>query len=101
LGKAKAFVFAGKEDFGIAPLEAYVCVCACTISKAIFLLSVYENSVGYFDLYSIDSVKTKIEEMIDNKDKRKTLVNFGALNLKRFDWDTSTSKLKSLIEKSL
>ncbi|MCF7566777.1 glycosyltransferase family 4 protein [Sabulilitoribacter arenilitoris] len=97
--KAELFIYASLfEGFGIPPLEAQACGCACIISNVTSLPEVYEDSVEYFDPRSTDSIKIKMEEMINNKDKMMKLRNLGVINLKRYNWGDSTSKLKSIIE---
>ena len=100
--KAELFIYGSLfEGFGIPPLEAQACGCACMVSKVTSLPEVYENSVEYFDPYSIESIATKMNEMINNKDKIEKLRSRGALNLKRFSWVVSTNKLTAIIEELL
>ena len=42
-----------------------------------------------------------MEEIINNKVKREKLETLGLLNLKRFNWNNSAAKLKSIIEELL
>jgi glycosyltransferase involved in cell wall biosynthesis len=100
--KAELFIYGSLfEGFGIPPLEAQACGCACMVSKVTSLPEVYENSVEYFDPYSIESIATKMNEMINDKDKIEKLRSRGALNLKRFSWVVSTNKLTAIIEELL
>ncbi|WP_194768197.1 glycosyltransferase family 4 protein [Tamlana sp. I1] len=96
---AELFIYASLfEGFGIPPLEAQACGCACIISNVTSLPEVYGDSVEYFDPNSVDNIKSKMEEVINNKDTIDKIKNLSALNLKRYNWDDSTSKLKCIIE---
>tara|TARA_B110000971_G_scaffold165302_1_gene169328 strand:+ start:4152 stop:5195 length:1044 start_codon:yes stop_codon:yes gene_type:complete len=100
--RAELFIYGSLfEGFGIPPLEAQACGCACIISNATSLPEVYQSSVEYFNPHSIDNIKNVMEEIINNKVKREKLETLGLLNLKRFNWNNSAAKLKSIIEELL
>lgn len=97
--KAEIFIYASLfEGFGIPPLEAQACGCACIVSNVTSLPEVYKESVEYFDPNSIESIKNKIKEVINNKSKIEKLKNLGFENTNRFSWDTATFKLESIIK---
>ncbi|WJJ97096.1 glycosyltransferase family 4 protein [Algibacter luteus] len=96
---AEIFIYASVfEGFGIPPLEAQACGSACIVSNATSLPEVYEQSVEYFDPYSVESMRNKIEEVINNKNKIEQLKKLGLENSKRFSWDTATTELESIIK---
>lgn len=98
--EAEIFIYASLfEGFGIPPLEAQACGCACIISNITSLPEVYEDSVEYFNPNSVESIKDKIEEVINNQEKIRKLRELGLKNSTRFSWDTSTFKLESIIKK--
>ena len=97
--KAEIFIYASLfEGFGIPPLEAQACGCACIISNVTSLPEVYEDSVEYFDPNSVENIKNKIEDVINNKKKIHKLKELGIKNSNRFSWDTATFKLESIIK---
>jgi len=99
--RSELFIYASLfEGFGIPPLEAQACGCACIISNATSLPEVYKTSVEYFDPNSIDSITTKLKEVLNNKNRIRELQEKSAINFKRFKWDKSTNKLISIIEKT-
>jgi len=97
--QASLFIFASLfEGFGIPPLEAQACGCPCLLSNVASLPEVYRDSVEYCDPYSIDSIKDKLNLLINNEKRREELVEKGYKNIKRFSWQLSANKLKSIIE---
>jgi glycosyltransferase involved in cell wall biosynthesis len=99
--RSELFIYASLfEGFGIPPLEAQACGCACIISNATSLPEVYKTSAEYFDPNSIDSITTKLKEVLNNKNRIRELQEKSAINFKRFKWDKSTNKLISIIEKT-
>ncbi|WP_179344643.1 glycosyltransferase family 4 protein [Winogradskyella ursingii] len=100
--RAELFIYASLfEGFGIPPLEAQSCGCACLISNVTSLPEVYGNSVEYFDPYSTQSIRNKIKEVIGNKEKIHELRELGLKNSRRFSWDKATIKLTAIIEELL
>lgn len=97
--KATLFIYGSLfEGFGIPPLEAQACGCACLVSNRTSLPEVYGDSVEYFNPNSIEDIKDKIEKIINDKSKMMKLQKRGLLNLSRFSWDNSMMELKSIIE---
>ena len=93
--KAKAFVFAAEEDFGITPVEAQACgtpVIAYGKGGALETvrgLGIKDNPTGvFFDKQNKDSLITAINYFEENKDKikfnncRKNALNFSINNFK-------------------
>lgn len=97
--RAELFIYASLfEGFGIPPLEAQACGCACIISNSTSLPEIYKNSVEYFDPNSIDSIKVKLEGVLNDKNKRKKLQKKSGRNSMRYKWEVSTGKMILLIE---
>lgn len=96
--RASIFVYASTfEGFGIPPLEAQACGCPCIISKTTSLPEVGLNSVEYCDPFSIDDIKNKIENLVNDEDLRSNLISKGFINVERFGWKTSAEKLTKII----
>ncbi len=89
LKKAKAFVFCGKEDFGIALLEPQVCgTPVITYGSGGALDSVVEKKTGmFFQDQTVESLSKKITEFealkFINKDIRKHAEIFSIENFKK------------------
>lgn len=97
--KAKAFVFAAKEDFGIVPVEAQACgtpVIALGFggtAETIRPLGLSENPTGvWFGEQTVESLNSAIDEFEKNQDRfdpencRKNALSFGS---KRFRGEVS------------
>ncbi|SDU24194.1 Glycosyltransferase involved in cell wall bisynthesis [Polaribacter sp. Hel1_33_78] len=97
--RASIFIYASLfEGFGMPPLEAQACGCPCIVSNKTSLPEVYLDSVEYCEPESIESIKDKLEFLINNKERRDELVKKGHKNTSRFSWDMSAKKLTSIIE---
>lgn len=97
--KSSVFIFASLfEGFGIPPLEAQVCGCPCIVSNVTSLPEVYKGSVEYCDPSSTESIKDKLEYLINNKHVRDDLTVKGFENVKRFNWKFSADKLILIID---
>jgi glycosyltransferase involved in cell wall biosynthesis len=97
--RASIFIYASLfEGFGMPPLEAQACGCPCLVSNKTSLPEVYLDSVEYCEPTSIESIKNKLELLINNKEKRDDLVKKGYKNIARFSWEMSAKKLISIIK---
>ena len=96
--KAEIFIYASLfEGFGIPPLEAQACGCPCIVSNTTSLPEVYADSVEYCDPHSVESIKEKMNYLLNNHPRRVQLKKMGQLNSKRFDWDLSAKKFENII----
>jgi glycosyltransferase involved in cell wall biosynthesis len=77
--KAKAFIFAGEEDFGIAPLEAQACGCPVIafekggLSETIIGLNKKNPTGVFFKEQNIESIISAISEFENNLKKIKPI----------------------------
>lgn len=93
---AKAFVYPSiYEGFGIPPLEAQSCGCPVIVSDIPPLHEVVGNSGLYCNPYSIKDIEDKMIEVIDSADLKK----HGLINVARFSWDKSASKIAKILRK--
>jgi len=96
--RAEIFIYASLfEGFGIPPLEAQACGCPCIVSNTTSLPEVYTDSVEYCDPYSIESIKEKIDLLINDTSKRNQLKDKGYLNVRKYNWDISAKKFENII----
>ncbi|WP_459815001.1 glycosyltransferase family 4 protein [Campylobacter concisus] len=81
------------EGFGIPPLEAQACGCPVVCSNVASLPEVCGDSVVYFDPYSIEDMRDKIQMVLDDEKLRDELRVKGFENVKRFSWERSTERI--------
>lgn len=86
------------EGFGIPPLEAQACGCPVVCSNAASLPEVCGNNVVYFDPYSIEDMRDKIQMVLDNEKLRDELRVKGLENVKRFSWERSTELIIEIVK---
>ncbi|SVK50277.1 Uncharacterised protein [Acinetobacter baumannii] len=55
------------------------------------------DSALYFDPYNIDDIALHMKELIDDENLRSELREKGYLNVKRFSWYSSASKVNEII----
>lgn len=97
--KAEIFIYASLfEGFGIPPLEAQSCGCACIVSNTTSLPEVYGDSVEYCNPYSIQSIENKLVELIKNRKRIKELQSKGEQNMKKYSWNTSSEIFIKILE---
>ncbi|MGM5469167.1 glycosyltransferase family 4 protein [Flavobacteriaceae bacterium LMO-SS05] len=97
--KAEIFIYASLfEGFGIPPLEAQACNCACIVSNVTSLPEVYQESVEYCDPYSIESIKNVMGKLMNDSSLRNQLRAKGLENVKRFHWSKSANEFVKIIE---
>ena len=96
---AEIFIYASLfEGFGIPPLEAQACGCACIVSNTTSLPEIYQNSVKYCDPYSVESIKNGMINLINDAEFRNQLSNKGLENVKLFTWEKSTKEFIKIIK---
>ncbi len=99
--KAKAFIFAAEEDFGIIPVEAQACgTPVIAFGKGGVLETIQENKTGiFFDKQNIESLIEaikKFETLEDHFD-----CHIIRQNAEKFNKDRFKKEFKDLIEKIL
>ena len=85
--KAAAFVYPSLyEGFGIPPLEAMSLGCPVILSNTSSLPEVVGDAGEYFDPADIESIRTKIEAVLQSPSKQAELVAAGYLRNGLFSW---------------
>lgn len=101
-GRALCFVYPSLyEGFGIPILEAYACHCPVVLSNTSCFPEIAGNAGCYFDPYSKESMYTAIKSVIDDKQKRKALIEAGSERLKLFSWDKAAQETEAVYRKVL
>lgn len=96
---AKLFVFPSLyEGFGIPPLEAQACGCPVVCSDAASLPEACGDSVVYFDPYSVEDMRDKIQMVLDDENLQNELRVKGFENIKRFSWERSAKQIIEIME---
>ena len=99
IGKAKAFIFAGKEDFGIAPLEAQSCGTPVIGYKAGGLLeTIVENETGiFFKNQTVDDIVKSIDLFESKKFNPEQIRK----NAERFSKERFEKEFKEFVEQKI
>ena len=97
--KATLFAFPSLyEGFGIPVLEAFSCNCPCVLSNQSSLPEVAGGAAVYFDPTDIDSIRTSITRVIDDKVLRMALIELGRQQVTKFSWQRTVEETVILYE---
>jgi glycosyltransferase involved in cell wall biosynthesis len=97
--QAELFIFPSLyEGFGIPVLEAFACDCPLVCSNTSSLPEIAVDGAEYFDPYDVFSIKTAIENVLNNDDRKKVLKLNGKKRLKNFSWQKTAEDIKRLYE---
>ncbi|OQA52443.1 MAG: Alpha-D-kanosaminyltransferase [candidate division WS2 bacterium ADurb.Bin280] len=90
---AEAFVFPSlAEGFGIPGLEAQSCGTPLIASDREFFKEIYSTGAHYFDPENVSDIAEKISQVLDDKALKKSIVQRGYDNIKRFNWNLTATK---------
>ncbi len=94
------FVFPSTvETFGNPLVEAMACGAPIACSNAAAMPEVAEEAAAYFDPYDVDDMANVIEELLRDRDRRKSLSALAVERAQIFSWDKTAQKtLKVLID---
>ena len=82
-----AYVFPSlMEGFGLPGLEAMGYGAPVVSSNATCLPEVYGDAAHYFDPYDVTDMSRAIDEVLNNQDLRKDLINKGYEQIKKYSW---------------
>lgn len=94
---ASLFVFPScYEGFGIPVLEAMRCKCPISLSNCSSFPEIAEDTVTYFDPYSIDSIKNTITIILSDSTLKKKLVEKAFKKVQDFSWENTALKTKEV-----
>lgn len=88
------------EGFGLPPLEAMACGCACIISDS-GGVNEYANDGFNCLMYKPKNMAQMINQLdllVNNSELRDRLVGNGLQTVKRFDWKISVTQLINIVE---
>lgn len=95
----KLYVFPSwHEGFGLPALEAMSCGTPVIAANTSSLPEVIENQNALFDPYSVDSIRTKIEQGLTDEIFRSNLKCHGLEQAKKFSWDATAQRAIAAFE---
>ncbi|EQB34357.1 hypothetical protein M947_11350 [Sulfurimonas hongkongensis] len=95
------FVFPSlHEGFGLPALEAMACGTATIGSNTTSIPEVINNPKALFDPNKVESIRQKIEEILEDEVFLKELQKHSLKQSKEFSWDESAKKAIELMEKN-
>ena len=98
--QAQVFVFPSLcEGFGIPLLEAMALGCPVVTANLSSMPEVVGEAGYLVDPYSVESIKKGIEEVINNKKRRKEMQKAGQIRAEEFSWEKAASETLKVFEK--
>ena len=99
---ALCFIFPSLyEGFGFPILEAFASKCPIAISEASCFPEIAGNAAVYFDPYSQDDMRKKIEDLICSQSLREDLVEKGTERFNMFTMDSMVQGTKKVYESAI
>jgi glycosyltransferase involved in cell wall biosynthesis len=84
---ARAFIYPSRyEGFGIPLLEAMSFGCPVACSNVSSIPEVVGNAAEMFDPDSVDAMASALERVVNNEERRQSLVELGRVRLENFSW---------------
>jgi glycosyltransferase involved in cell wall biosynthesis len=97
--RATAFVFPSLyEGFGIPVLEAFAAGCPAILSNTSSLPEIGGDGAAYFDPYSINNMRTVIEQVMTSKDVQNELIKNGKNQVRKFSWEKCARETMNIYE---
>jgi len=88
------------EGFGLPPLEAMACGAPVIISNTSSLPEVGGDAALYVDPYSIESIQSAIESLVDDSSLRREMSRKSLTQSRKFSWDKTailTEKIYNMV----
>ncbi len=98
---ALAFMFPSLyEGFGLPVLEAQACDCPVVTSRTSSLPEVAGDGALLVDPHDTAAITAAMGQVTRDNELRRTLIERGATNLRRFSWTTSAQDLLRIVEQT-
>ncbi len=89
------------EGFGLPGLEAMAHGAAVVSSDATCLPEIYGDAARYFDPKNVEEMAASIEEVISDKELRKSLINKGHAQVTKYSWKKMAEETLKVYEEAL
>lgn len=88
------------EGFGLTVGEAMICGCAvaCTDNGGFRCMAEHEETALLSPVYDVEALAKNIVRLITDNELRKRIALEGNRNIRKFTWEESYNKLKSLVQ---
>jgi glycosyltransferase involved in cell wall biosynthesis len=99
---ATAFIYPSiYEGFGLPPLEAMACKTPVIVSNVASLPEVCGDAALYFDPFDVESIATKIIELLKDSSLQEELKRKGGERVKEFTWEKAAKELLGIFDEVL
>ena len=99
---AAAFVYPSRyEGFGIPPLEAMSLACPVICGRTSSVPEVVGNAGQYFDPDDIESMRTAIEQVLQDTARRHELIRLGRERCREFSWARCARETRDIYRAAL
>jgi len=96
---SKLFLYPSiRESFGIPPLEAMACGTPVLASNTSSIPEVTGNAAYLTDPFKSEEIAKGIEELINNKNLRKDLIDKGFIRASKFSWTSTAESVLKIYE---
>jgi len=89
------------EGFGLPLVEAMACDCPVLCARSGSLPEVAGEAAAWFDPRDPESLRTRIEEVVDSETRRRELVRAGRRRVPLFTWQRCAEKTLEVYERCL
>lgn len=97
----KAYVFASQsEGFGLPGLEAMTYGAPLVSSNAACLPEVYQDGAYYFDPASVEDIAEKVNDVLENKTLRDSLIREGRKVVAQYSWKKMALETLAIYKKA-
>ncbi len=86
------------EGFGLPPLEAQRNGVAVVASEISALKEILGSSALFFNPYNIEDINDKLDQILNNSQKREDLVQKGYQNVKKYSWNETATRVVKLYQ---
>ena len=84
------------EGFGLPIIESMACGTPVLTSNITSLPEVAGEAACYIDPTSLDSMKSGIEALVDNKQLQDELKKKGLLQIRKYTWDGAVNRINNI-----